>query len=111
MDIDHLKQSIKADIHSENFTLQAIFDQYIDDIMLLKKEGYQYKRIRILLELDIHDKHFRDLLYRARKKKKSKSHTSVSPKTETKAIDHHINVNTSPTLSPDDWGFKTSIES
>lgn len=114
--IDQLIQSIKEDIDSGNFTLQAVFDRHIDDIMLLKKEGYQYKRIWMLLGLDIHNEHFKNLIYRARAKK-TKPDNSVFPESKKKAHVHtrteviadDISANTSPILSLDDWRFETGI--
>jgi hypothetical protein len=116
--IDQLKKSVRDDIDSENFTLQAVFDRHIDEIMSLKKDGYTYKKIKLLLDLDIHEKHFRDLIYRARMKK-GLSDTTAWPaakkKARNRAIDDadikaaDMDADTHSTLSPDDWRFATGI--
>ena len=68
MTIEELVNSIHTEKESGNFTLQAIFDRHIEEIEGCKKSGISYKRIKDLLDLDIAESHFNNLIYRARKK-------------------------------------------
>lgn len=69
MDIDNLKKSIKEDRESGLFSLQSIFDRHIDEFDRLKLNGYSYKKMHLILNLDIAYRHYTNLLYRARCKK------------------------------------------
>ncbi|MFA0073429.1 hypothetical protein AB4396_06930 [Vibrio cyclitrophicus] len=66
--ISELVEKIKLEILSGDFSLQAVFDRNIETIETLKKEGYSYKRIFQKLDSDLHEKHFNDLIWRAKKK-------------------------------------------
>ena len=71
---EEVANKIATEIKDGAFKLQAIFDRNIQDIEALREDGYTYIRIyhALLEELaddgDLKERHFRDLLYRARKK-------------------------------------------
>jgi hypothetical protein len=73
MKFEELKRSIQVDKESGDFTLQAIIDRHISAIESLKDEGFILKRLNTTLELNLAESHFKNLLFRARKKNLSKA--------------------------------------
>lgn len=65
--INKIKLDMKADIESQAYSLQSIFNKYLDDIETLKSEGIQYQFIHKSLSLGITLPHFHNLLFRAKK--------------------------------------------
>ncbi|AIW17485.1 hypothetical protein IX91_25855 (plasmid) [Vibrio tubiashii ATCC 19109] len=69
VDIETVTQKIKQEIESKDFKLQAVFDRNIESIEALKNDGYSYKAVYSRLGGLIELSHFRDLVYRAKKKR------------------------------------------
>lgn len=119
MIVEEIKQSMKAEIASKNFTLQAVFDRHIEQIMEAKKQGYTYLRLFDLLDLNLHESHFRDLIYRSRKRrlgqyKPSNSKSEKSTYKEKNDVDiesrDHPNLNpVKSDLTLDDWIDHTNL--
>lgn len=78
--IDTLTDKIKMEIESGNFKLQAVFDRNIQAIEKLKNEGYSYKAIYSYLDAYLKEKHFRDLIFRAKKKQANSAPGSAASK-------------------------------
>lgn len=71
-DIKKVVDDIRCDYEIGVFTLQTIFDRHIESIESLKSSGVEYLTFCRLLDLEITEKHFQNLIFRA-KNKKSKS--------------------------------------
>ncbi len=72
MTIEELVKSLTNDVKSENYTLQAVFDKHITDIVNLKSEGITNRRVLVLLNKmitpSISIPHFDNIIHRAKQK-------------------------------------------
>ena len=88
MSIHPIIDSISAEIDSQNYVIQAIFDRHIHDIELLKANGVTYKRIMDLLNQQLQTKHFQyanfsTLIFRAKQKINNPTQTTQNPTAQT----------------------------
>lgn len=87
MTIGELITSLAADVESNNFILQVVFDRHINEIEKLKLQGVTYKRIMELLNKEVKREfkkpNFNTLVFRA--KQKIKSAQTMEVKTEISA--------------------------
>lgn len=74
MSLNEVTSKIDEEIKSGEFMLQAVFNRNIQAIEMLKQEGYSYKTIYKRLMSDLNERHFRSLIFNARK--------SIHPKNE-----------------------------
>ncbi|MGR2997596.1 hypothetical protein ABMY12_20875 [Vibrio vulnificus] len=72
--VESIAKRMAAEIKEGAFKLQTIFDRNIQNIEALRKDGYTYIRIYQMLltelsgDVELNERHYRDLIYRARKK-------------------------------------------
>ncbi len=67
-----LSEKIKQEMDSGDFSLQVIFRRNIEAIEYLHTEGYTYRTIFKKLDTGLHEKHWRDLIRRAKEQNNSK---------------------------------------
>ena len=98
MDVKELIDAMAKDV-KDDFMLQAVFNRHIYEIEKIKTSGVAYKRLLTLfnekIESEITDVHFRNLIFRAKKKLKSNQVETSNPV----VIQESVRELVSPTLS------------
>lgn len=122
MDLEEFVQKMVSAIDSGNFKLQVVFDLNIDTIDSFKSKGVSYLKLWELLDLKLHKKiekpHYRDLIYRAKKKAKDRMEVAslvktdvVSSKPAVEKVTSDLNTNNSGLKqSLEDWHLLTNID-
>lgn len=124
MSLNEVTSKIDEEIKSGEFMLQAVFNRNIQAIEMLKLEGYSYKTIHGRLTSVLNERHFRSLVFNARKsinlkktpigenQNKNIIHTPESNVTTSKSVINNVVDTEESTTTIEEWsdflGFRTT---